>query len=388
MAMLGVAVFQGAVNVAVNGKKAAEFFRSMHINDEEVFFFWRMLDALNEPYATAKMLSRRHATLPCLEGACELCKYTIAKCETMMEGEGDGADSDEEETPGGEKNWSEWINFKREGVTRLQLLKELIPKLQICISTLQMALSSLPLRFEPSALLPRSSFRFIPAAQEQAARFIQQFEFGRVRGGSARVATGEVFRSVRYTGGEGAGVWKPQGACSIALVQTEAGGYQLTFEKMLHAGNTGGQADAGSPTPDRHDTAPLLLHPESKFSRGWMDEVPRLDSAPEDADRLVYLIEDYLLAFEPCERISAETFEAVLVMGKSIVPQALAGKAPKGTGTCLAEIYDLDAQQGFEWRRKMEKELGAFGDVAPREGGLLEDQAVSPLRVALGRMGV
>lgn len=33
----------------------------------QVFFFWRMLDALNEPYATAKMLSRRHATLPCLE---------------------------------------------------------------------------------------------------------------------------------------------------------------------------------------------------------------------------------------------------------------------------------------------------------------------------------
>lgn len=90
-----------------------------------------------------------------------MCKYTIAKCETMMEGEGDGADSDEEETPGGEKNWSEWINFKREGVTRLQLLKELIPKLQICISTLQMALSSLPLRFEPSALLPRYHARLL-----------------------------------------------------------------------------------------------------------------------------------------------------------------------------------------------------------------------------------
>ena len=36
-------------------------------DDWQVFFFGRMLDALNEPYATAKMLCRRHATLPFLE---------------------------------------------------------------------------------------------------------------------------------------------------------------------------------------------------------------------------------------------------------------------------------------------------------------------------------
>ena len=76
-----------------------------------------------------------------------------------------------QETPSKRQNWGEWVNFKREGVTRLQILKELIPKLQICIQTLQMALSTLPLRFEPETLLPRCDFP--PALRAGSNRFIR-----------------------------------------------------------------------------------------------------------------------------------------------------------------------------------------------------------------------
>ena len=46
--------------------------------DWQVFFFGRMLDALNEPYATAKMLCRRHATLPFLEAS--LPPHSLCAC--------------------------------------------------------------------------------------------------------------------------------------------------------------------------------------------------------------------------------------------------------------------------------------------------------------------
>ena len=169
-----------------------------------------MLDALSEAYSTAKALYRRHTALPSLEAACELCKFTIAKCEALMElrdaddsASDSGDDSGDDE--GRQRDWTKWLTGKCQGVTRLQLLKELTPKLQLCVQTLQLALVALPLRIDRAALLPRAPFRYVPAAQEQALRLAQQLELGRVRAAGLRVAAGELFRSVRYTGGEGAG---------------------------------------------------------------------------------------------------------------------------------------------------------------------------------------
>jgi hypothetical protein len=184
-----------------------------------------MLDALSEAYSTAKALYRRHTALPSLEAACELCKFTIAKCEALMElrdaddsASDSGDDSGDDE--GRQRDWTKWLTGKCQGVTRLQLLKELTPKLQLCVQTLQLALVALPLRIDRAALLPRAPFRYVPAAQEQALRLAQQLELGRVRAAGLRVAAGELFRSVRYTGGEGAGVWRSEGPCAVMLVCT------------------------------------------------------------------------------------------------------------------------------------------------------------------------
>jgi len=183
-----------------------------------------MLDALSEAYSTAKALYRRHTALPSLEAACELCKFTIAKCEALMElrdaddsASDSGDDSGDDE--GRQRDWTKWLTGKCQGVTRLQLLKELTPKLQLCVQTLQLALVALPLRIDRAALLPRAPFRYVPAAQEQALRLAQQLELGRVRAAGLRVAAGELFRSVRYTGGEGAGVWQSEGPCAVMGVQ-------------------------------------------------------------------------------------------------------------------------------------------------------------------------
>jgi hypothetical protein len=67
-------------------------------------------------------------------------------------------------------------------------------------------------------------------------------------------------------------------------------------------------------------------------------------------------------------------------------------------GACVVSVFQSRAvfestrfdQRGLTRtvRGQMENELGAFADMPARGGALLEDQAVSPLRVALGRMGV
>ena len=122
-----------------------------------------MLDALSEAYSTAKALYRRHTALPSLEAACELCKFTIAKCEALMElrdaddsASDSGDDSGDDE--GRQRDWTKWLTGKCQGVTRLQLLKELTPKLQLCVQTLQLALVALPLRIDRAALLPARPF--------------------------------------------------------------------------------------------------------------------------------------------------------------------------------------------------------------------------------------
>ena len=60
----------------------------------------------------------------------------------------------------------------------------------------------------------------------------------------------------------------------------------------------------------------------SRFQRLWMDEVPNLEVDVEDCDRIVYVLDDFVLAFDSVGKVSAEVFEAVICMLKRMAPDA------------------------------------------------------------------
>eukprot|EP00960_Hanusia_phi_P027398 746816-Hanusia_phi.AAC.6 len=176
-------------------------------SEEEAFYFWRMLDALTGPLELAIALRRssrwqdkgreggevfrrmgegrdggRHATLHDVDAVVELARYTIARCELLVDRDGEVRKMlptsksrcnfqyqglpDDDSTGA----WKEWLNGKKDGVSRsavtlhlvciivpvrLQIMRELLPKLQMSHQALTLALTTLRIKVgDPSAFCP------------------------------------------------------------------------------------------------------------------------------------------------------------------------------------------------------------------------------------------
>lgn len=63
-----------------------------------------------------------------MESAVEICRYTFAKCEEMLER--DGAEDDGR--PDDAKSWSKWFDHKKNGITRRQAIKDMLEKISYC----------------------------------------------------------------------------------------------------------------------------------------------------------------------------------------------------------------------------------------------------------------
>jgi hypothetical protein len=57
--------------------------------------------------------TRRHATLPMVDSAVELCRYTYGKCEELLQ-----RDEDEDARPEDASSWRAWFEHKKNGVSR------------------------------------------------------------------------------------------------------------------------------------------------------------------------------------------------------------------------------------------------------------------------------
>jgi hypothetical protein len=59
------------------------------------------------------LVHRRHVTLPIVDSAVELCRYTYGKCEELLQ-----RDEDEDARPEDASSWRAWFEHKKNGVSR------------------------------------------------------------------------------------------------------------------------------------------------------------------------------------------------------------------------------------------------------------------------------
>mmetsp|Transcript_18467 Transcript_18467/g.44382 ORF Transcript_18467/g.44382 Transcript_18467/m.44382 type:complete len:377 (-) Transcript_18467:58-1188(-) len=374
---MSLALLKGAVDVVINTKKAVDFLKNMSQAEEDGFYLWRMLDALSPPMCLALSLRRRHVTLRYVESAVELCRYTWAKCEDILERDG-GEDDDR---PDDADSWSRWFDVKKKGVTRRQAVKDMLGHISLCQNTLQLALTTVVLAVSEHHVRPRGSFRYIPAAQEAAVSILQEFEFGRIGSDGMSIAVGEVQRlensSTRAKQQDGGHrYWKPRGSRDVRLLVSKDGEFSLNFKKMKTVALAG---DSDSEDEEGGDPWSQVVTSAMPLKRLWMDEVPNLEVDSDDADRVVYIMGDCMLVFDSVARISAEVFEAILCMLKRMAPSS--GKAR----TCLADAVDVAEGGGQIWMKAMEKELGEFEASASERG---QEGIVSPLRTNFASLGI
>eukprot|EP00283_Hemiselmis_rufescens_P002910 CAMPEP_0173423930 /NCGR_PEP_ID=MMETSP1357-20121228/4022_1 /TAXON_ID=77926 /ORGANISM="Hemiselmis rufescens, Strain PCC563" /LENGTH=395 /DNA_ID=CAMNT_0014387093 /DNA_START=111 /DNA_END=1299 /DNA_ORIENTATION=- len=365
---MSLALLKGAVDVVINTKKAVDFLKNMSQAEEDGFYLWRMLDALSPAMSIALSLRRRHVTLRHVESAVEVCRYTWARCEEILERDG-GEDDDR---PDDADSWSRWFDVKKKGVTRRQAVKDMLGHISMCQNTLQLSLTTVVLAVQNHHVRPRAAFRYIPAAQEMAVSIIQEFEFGRIGSSGMSVAVGEVQRlensSTRAKQQDGGHrYWKPRGSRDVRLMLSKEGEFSLEFRKMktvVLAGDSDSEDEEGGDLWTQAVTSTMPLR------RLWMDQVPNLEVDEEDEDRVAYIMGDCMLGFDSVGRISAEVFEAIICMLKRMAPSG--GKAR----ACLADAVDVAEEGGQVWRKAVEKELGEFeapaaDETARGQGGLI-----------------
>ncbi|EKX55235.1 hypothetical protein GUITHDRAFT_131484 [Guillardia theta CCMP2712] len=433
--MAALALIKGCIDVAINTKKAVDFFKTMGKSEEEAFYFWRMLDALTAPLELAIALRRRvweegeegerancasycipcaywagmvchessywglywhqtkgngknasmeeiawyfnltvskcsaafdalstgtvyfpslspaisyssrmlfalltvsgmqrHSTLHDVDAVVELARYTIARCELLVDRDGEGLPDDDSSGA-----WKEWLNGKKDGVSRLQIMRELLPKLQMTHQALTLALTSIRIKHDSDTLKIRSPFSFIPHATDVAVEVYHDFEFGRVES-HIMIAMGEIYKSTQT----------PAAARAIRTPQQMKFASDLDSSKLDDSGVSEGE-------PTAHGD--LSLSEDLSFARKWMDEVviPELEVDESDKNRLVYKLgQEYLIAFESTANISAETFEAIICIGKCLQPSS---RAQSRKPTCIADL-SLDDRRW--WKAQLEKQLGPF----------------------------
>jgi hypothetical protein len=67
-------------------------------------------------------------TLLQVESAVELCRYTFAKCEEILERD----EAEEDERPEDASSWGKWFDHKKNGISRRQAVKEMLVKISYC----------------------------------------------------------------------------------------------------------------------------------------------------------------------------------------------------------------------------------------------------------------
>jgi len=376
--MAALALIKGCIDVAINTKKAVDFFKTMGKSEEEAFYFWRMLDALTAPLELAIALRRRHSTLHDVDAVVELARYTIARCELLVDRDGEGLPDDDSSGA-----WKEWLNGKKDGVSRLQIMRELLPKLQMTHQALTLALTSIRIKHDSDTLKIRSPFSFIPHATDVAVEVYHDFEFGRVES-HIMIAMGEIYKSTQTPAAargskSAARLWCLLGTHAVNLhrrenEKTNASGYYLKFQQMKFASDLDSSKLDDSGVSEGEPTAhgDLSLSEDLSFARKWMDEIPELEVDESDKNRLVYKLgQEYLIAFESTANISAETFEAIICIGKCLQPSS--SRKP----TCIADL-SLDDRRW--WKAQLEKQLGPFYEQESHED---VNSIISPIREQL-----
>lgn len=302
----------GIVKVAQGTKKALDFIQSFNGVEEEGYVLWKTLDSLAKPLQVAQDLMCRHEALCVFEGPVSLVKFLIARVECILEKD----EVEGDERPAGKESWSKWLQHKKDGKERKERILEMLPKLNGAVTMLNLAMNTLACQPALCARVqPDCCFYFVPDAFAQARRLLQEFVFGRV---TSQHLCGGVFWSKEVGSSSSAVLLQNMGACHVVLERQQGGnGVQLRFRCAENAADDE-EAD------DFDDREP------------WADEIVKITKAkpalerrtrgnagsllPDVADGattpVVYKVGDCVLEFAPEGTVSAEMFEALLVMAK------------------------------------------------------------------------
>eukprot|EP00744_Colponema_vietnamica_P023224 GILI01033546.1.p1 GENE.GILI01033546.1~~GILI01033546.1.p1 ORF type:complete len:391 (+),score=2.79 GILI01033546.1:34-1173(+) len=182
-------------------KKASDVVKDVGGVPDQAIYLWKLVDALQPPLRLASVLQSRSKTSELVSPALALCHEVLASCEVVL------VRSEPDGRPFEAESWSEWWSRvplqTKESISRVQLLPQLINKVQQCACVLQLALTTAQMHCGAACdgLWP---FELASVDGLHAARSILQlFEMGRLRPPTNSKKTPKGSRSNLYQLGQG-----------------------------------------------------------------------------------------------------------------------------------------------------------------------------------------
>jgi len=354
---MALAVTATAFSLVHNAKKAVDVLRDYSSAPAELNFVCKLVDASMPVLSVAKALANRHEAIDLLAPPLDLYSETLAEVHRALpEGGGeDGPVAGKQKSEGRSESWNKWLARKKGDVSQRDIIVAICGRLQSCQNLLQLSLTALSYRV-PNFKLD-APFVFQSGIQMKAHDFLLEFEFGRTT--SVPICFGMLGRRTRSSTAQNAGssVWEHLYYCKAHLVCKDGKRCALEFQKLrrtaaaAEAEESGGNRDSDS-DDDGGDHAPAVeIDEATRFFRYTQRDFRGLEVLfLEEKHDIVYQVENYLLHFERCERISAELFEAIIQMcklknGKSYLSQVLSiDKAPE-----MVKLKEHLAECGPYW---------------------------------------